>query len=176
MDLNEYKGLIEFIDNRSKRLLLEKGEVRPHAFLVRDHRDTGIEVLLFPFDPDTVLEELSPVAREFGPECIITVSEAWASNRMDGGRPSQQSDRREVLILNSEHVDHNMVCITNHITRKENGKIKTVSKDYGTGSIDEVKGRLANLLSKIIPVGTVSPIKRHPGYKAHFKSDKYTVH
>jgi hypothetical protein len=176
MDTNEYKGLIEFIDNKSKKLLLDKGEVRPHAFLVRDHRDTGIEVLLLPFDPDTALEDLSPVAREFGPECIITISEAWSSKSMDGGRPSQQSDRREVLILNSEHIEHHMVCITNKVIRKENGKIINVSKDYDSGTIDEVQGRLANLLSKIIPVGTVSPIKRHPGYKAHFKSDKYTVH
>lgn len=176
MKLDDYKGLIKFINERSTKLLIKKGEIEPHAFLVRSNSKAGIEILMFPFNPGTVINDLSPAAKEFEPECIITVSEAWSSGNVEGGRPSEQSDRREIFFVNSEHVEHGFLVVTSEITRTEIGKIKSVQQDSDGDKITEVKGRLSDLLSKFSSEGAVSSIKRHPGYKSHFKSDQYTVH
>jgi hypothetical protein len=176
MKLDDYKTLIKFINERSTKLLIKKGEIQPHAFLVRSNIKTGIEILMFPFNPETVINDLSPAAKEFEPECIITVSEAWLSGSVDGGRPSEQSDRREIFFVNSEHIEHGLIVVTSEISRTESGKIKSVQQEPDSDKITEVKGRLSDLLSKFSSEETVSSIKRHPGYKSHFKSDKYTVH
>jgi hypothetical protein len=176
MSHSEYKEIIDFIDNRAKKIVIDKVSIHPHAFLVRKTGDVGIELLMFPFHPDKAEEELSILASDFGPECIVTVSEGWSSQETDLGKPSEKADRKEVLFLNSEHIEHEMVFIMNEIKRKDNGRIKALVRDSVTDQVTKVKGRLAEFLSKFGSVGSVSSIKRQPGYKAHFSSDKYTLH
>lgn len=176
MKRDSYKELVKFLNDKAINLLIKKGEVHAHAFLVRDKNEAGIEIVMVPFDPETAVNDLSPIAKEFKPECIVTITEAWASANFDGVMPSEQSDKREVLFVNSEHIEHGLVVVTSEISRTEKGKIKSVKPDPISEKVDGVSGRLSNLLSKCNASGNFSNIKRHPGYKSHFKSGEYTIH
>lgn len=171
-----YRTLLKTINDRSRVLLLDKGCFANHAFLIRSGANEPVEVVMLPFAPESILQDISSQASQFAPESIVTVTEAWVSKRINE-QPSKACDRAEILGLSAEHIDYGALFISNDMHRDGQGKLVKVSDGFiESQHIDEVQGRLTGLLSRIKRGGKVSNIKRHPGYKSHFKSQAYTLH
>lgn len=171
-----YLALLKAINDRSRTMLRDKGCFANHAFLIRSGVDKRPEIVMLPFSPESILDDIGSKASEFAPESIVTITEAWLTGKVDE-QPSKASDRSEILGLSAEHIDHGCLFITNSVVRDKQGKLITVRDGFVESQhIDEVEGRLTGLLSRIKKNGKVSDIKRHPGYKSHFKSPTYTLH
>lgn len=170
----DFEALHLTIAKRACELLKKRGAIKNVAIVGKDN-DLCIAPLVDAYGGQDIYRDVSLICRSIGADFVFLISEAWCSSDVNSSRrPSEDPNRREVLIITSEHAVFGQGVIQYEMIRKPNGKLDKLKLDGM--KYDDFSGRLSHLLTGRDATGESVNVRKQPGYQSHFKIPGYTIH